>query len=154
MWELNTVYGWRNEHVSCQAVDTGLYAAFKIIGNVEAVFCGHDHDNDFWGDYNGVKLFYGRKTGYGGYGPLPWMQRGARVLEFTVDPESEAVSMETWIREENGNKHENQWKIPTWAKIPQNICAGMKPHEDKYIEDLKNGKVEDDNSSVGGFVSG
>lgn len=71
MWNLNTVYGWRNEQICCQAVDTGLYAAFKIIGNIEAVYCGHDHNNDFWGDYNGIKLFYGRKTGYGGYGP-PW----------------------------------------------------------------------------------
>lgn len=84
-------------------MDTGLYAAFKEVGNIEAVYCGHDHDNDFWGDYNGVKLFYGRKTGYGGYGPLWWMQRGARVIEFTVDKDDQ-VSMKSWIREENGHK--------------------------------------------------
>ena len=91
MWNLNTIYGWRNEEVCCQSVDTGLYASFKILGNIEAVFCGHDHNNDFWGDYNGIKLFYGRKTGYGGYGPSWNMQRGARVLEFTVDNSNDKV---------------------------------------------------------------
>ena len=69
---------------------------------MEAVFCGHDHNNDFWGDYNGIKLFYGRKTGYGGYGPPWYMQRGARVIEFSV-ADNESVTMDSWIREENGN---------------------------------------------------
>lgn len=34
MWNLNTVYGQKNEGISCQAVDTGLYAAFKEIKNI------------------------------------------------------------------------------------------------------------------------
>ena len=37
--------------------------------NYKGVFCGHDHNNDFCGNHFGVSLFYGRKTGYGGYGP-------------------------------------------------------------------------------------
>lgn len=37
--------------------------------NVNAVFCGHDHNNDFYGNYLGINLYFGRKTGYGGYGP-------------------------------------------------------------------------------------
>jgi pre-mRNA-splicing factor SYF1 len=46
----------------------------------------HDHNNDFYGDYYNVTLAYGRKTGYGGYGPPPGWLRGARVLELTENP--------------------------------------------------------------------
>lgn len=44
------------------------------------MFAGHDHNNDFSGNYYGIDLVYGRKTGYGCYGPPPGMQRGARVI--------------------------------------------------------------------------
>jgi hypothetical protein len=54
------------------------------MGNVKATFCGHDHCNDYWGDYYGISLYYGRKTGYGSYGPFPGDQRGARILEFSL----------------------------------------------------------------------
>ena len=37
--------------------------------NTLGVFAGHNHNNDFRGRYLGIDLFYGRKTGYGGYGP-------------------------------------------------------------------------------------
>ena len=30
---------------------------------------GHDHSNDFVADFEGILLGYGRKTGYGCYGP-------------------------------------------------------------------------------------
>lgn len=114
---------------------------------MEAVFCGHDHDNDFWGDYNGIKLFYGRKTGYGGYGPPWYMQRGARVIEFSV-ADDDSVTMDSWIREENGNTVEKQGKFPTWAKFQQNYCAGMKPHEDKFIAQLHQSRQEQSLSSM------
>jgi pre-mRNA-splicing factor SYF1 len=55
------------------------------MNNIRGVFCGHDHNNDFYGDYYGISLYYGRKTGYGGYGPPSGMLRGTRVLEFTYN---------------------------------------------------------------------
>lgn len=33
------------------------------------MFVGHDHSDDFCVDYEGIQLGYGRKTGYGSYGP-------------------------------------------------------------------------------------
>ena len=33
------------------------------------MFYGHDHDNDFTGYLDNVELSYGRKTGFGCYGP-------------------------------------------------------------------------------------
>lgn len=36
---------------------------------IKLKFLGHDHSNDFIGDYHGISLGFGRKTGYGCYGP-------------------------------------------------------------------------------------
>lgn len=51
---------------------------------MSASFSGHDHNNDFAGIYeNGGKsiiLGYGRKSGYGLYGPPEGMNRGGRVI--------------------------------------------------------------------------
>jgi hypothetical protein len=38
------------------------------------------------GVYGGVRLMYGRKSGYGGYGPPPGWLRGARVIEIHENP--------------------------------------------------------------------
>ena len=38
---------------------------------MKALFVGHDHINDFVVDFEGLQLGYGRKTGYGCYGPAP-----------------------------------------------------------------------------------
>ena len=37
--------------------------------DVFALFVGHDHSNDYVNDFEGFLLGYGRKTGYGCYGP-------------------------------------------------------------------------------------
>jgi 3',5'-cyclic AMP phosphodiesterase CpdA len=55
--------------ICCAALNTGLYAAMKEMNDIKALWVGHDHKNDFYGDFYGITLGYGRKTGYGGYGP-------------------------------------------------------------------------------------
>lgn len=45
-----------------------------------------------------MKLAYGRKTGFGCYGP-DFFKRGARVFEVTQEP----YGIDTWIREDGGN---------------------------------------------------
>ena len=42
---------------------------FNGRGNIIGVFVGHDHDDDFLVDYEGILLGYGRKTGFDSYGP-------------------------------------------------------------------------------------
>ncbi|KAN0000743.1 hypothetical protein ACTFIZ_001182 [Dictyostelium cf. discoideum] len=66
--------------------------------DVKGLYFGHDHKNDFHGDYHGMDMGYGRKSGAGSYSsekPL-----GARVIELTENP----FTLNTWIRETNGNK--------------------------------------------------
>ena len=36
---------------------------------MKAIFCGHDHNSDYSGFYKDIELIYGRKTGFGSYGP-------------------------------------------------------------------------------------
>ena len=57
---------------------------------VQANFVGHDHNNDFGGEFQKdgkkVGLFYGRKTGYGSYGPnVEGMRRGGNVIKVTKE---------------------------------------------------------------------
>jgi len=134
LWNLNTIWGQKNEGISCQSVDTGLYATMKVIGNIQAMYVGHDHQNDFWGDYHGIRLHYGRKTGHGGYGPPWYMRRGARIIKFSTDSTDDSVTMKSWIREENGNAVEQQGKYPKWLRSHQPYCSGMKPLEDAYVQ--------------------
>ena len=82
LWNNAGIAGTKGEGVACGAVNTGVFAALKEQPAVEWVTCGHDHDNDYWGIYQGVNLAFGRKTGYGSYGPDGFL-RGARVFEFT-----------------------------------------------------------------------
>lgn len=42
-------------------------------------------------------LGYGRKTGFGSYGPK-FAMRGARVIEAKIDMESGDMDLDTWIR--------------------------------------------------------
>jgi len=71
--------GVREEKVCCPKINTGLFGAMVEMGDVMGTFVGHDHDNDYCGTLYGIRLCYGRVTGYNTYGSL---QRGARIIEF------------------------------------------------------------------------
>lgn len=51
-----------------------------------ANFIGHDHTNDYGGFHKSekfdkkIELVYGRKTGYGCYGPSDYVEKGGRVI--------------------------------------------------------------------------
>lgn len=68
----------------CYELDRGeTFARYRSSGRVRAVFVGHDHVNDYLGDWEGTTLVYGRCTGYAGYGD--WA-RGARLID--IDPQT------------------------------------------------------------------
>ncbi|PRP75339.1 hypothetical protein PROFUN_05650 [Planoprotostelium fungivorum] len=120
LWNSQTVLGsLEDEGVCCSSVNTGLYSAFKERGDVVAAFCGHDHSNDFSGDWYGVQLAYGRKTGYGAYGPPPGWSRGARVIEITEKP----FRIRSWIRTEEGDIARQDNHSP--GSNLQSLCCDM-----------------------------
>ncbi|WPP42790.1 metallophosphoesterase family protein [Paenibacillus hunanensis] len=76
-WHSDTTVGGKGEEVCCADVNSGLFAALLDGEDVFAVFAGHDHDNDYRGQWHGIELVFGRVAGYNTYGSL---SRGARVI--------------------------------------------------------------------------
>ncbi len=63
--------------------NTGEFDILREHGNVLAVFCGHDHKNDFLGEKDGITLGYTPSCGFASYGP--GAQRGGRLLVFRTN---------------------------------------------------------------------
>lgn len=79
------VTGVRNEDECPGPFNSGLFAALLERGDVKGVFVGHDHINNYVGNYFGIRLGYSANTGFGTYGLEGEDRdtlRGARV--FTV----------------------------------------------------------------------
>ncbi|KAG2699510.1 hypothetical protein I3760_07G194800 [Carya illinoinensis] len=75
----NKIVGEFQEAVACSSVNSGVLQTFVSIGDVQAVFMGHDHKNDFCGNLDGIWFCYGGGFGYHGYGKAGWPRR-ARVI--------------------------------------------------------------------------
>lgn len=83
------VVGERNEDECPGPFNSGLFSAMLERGDVKGVFVGHDHVNNYVGNYFGITLGYSANTGFATYG-LGGTEnnrlRGARV--FTVKEDS------------------------------------------------------------------
>ncbi|WP_391575092.1 metallophosphoesterase family protein [Cohnella sp.] len=110
VWNTSVCNGHRHEKVHAPRVNSGLFSALVETGGVTGVFCGHDHTNDYFGELRGIKLVYGRATGYNTYGR--WFhRRGARVIRLR---EGEA-GFSTWLRLANGHKVDHPHRHwPSW----------------------------------------
>ena len=91
--------GSRNESVCSPRLNTGMFAAMKQCGDVQGIFVGHDHDNDYIANHHGIALAYGRFSGNSitTYGRL---EPGARVIIVGAGEKS----FETYIRLRGGEK--------------------------------------------------
>ena len=79
----NSPVGERLEKECPAAINTGLYAAMKINGDVFGTFCGHDHNNDYLADMNGIAMAYGRFTG--SKNTYTDTENGARIITLKED---------------------------------------------------------------------
>lgn len=59
--------GTSGEAVSCPPVNNGFFDICKELGSTKNIFAGHDHVNNFQIYYEGIRLTYTLKTGYGAY---------------------------------------------------------------------------------------
>ncbi len=103
VWRTQTCYGFKHEPVCCPKINTGFYSALLARGEVIATFAGHDHVNDYYGDLYGIRLYYGRSTGYNTYGKEGF-RRGARVIRLRENMRSP----DSWIRLDDGTVIANQ----------------------------------------------
>lgn len=102
--ETAVLFGIRKEKACAPQLNSGLFASMKEMGDVEGIFVGHDHDDDYAVMWKGILLAYGRYTGGNTvYNNLP---NGARIIELTEGEKG----FRTWIRSK-GNK-EQEVKFP------------------------------------------
>ncbi|MGH2389449.1 MAG: metallophosphoesterase family protein [Chloroflexota bacterium] len=80
VWNESVCYGHKFEDVCCPRLNSGLFTAMVEMGDVVGTFVGHDHVNDYWGMHHGIRLCYGRATGYNTYG-REGFPRGARIIQ-------------------------------------------------------------------------
>lgn len=107
IWNHSVCYGEKNEKVSTSFIQSGFFAAMLEQGDVIGAFCGHDHNNDFFGAHYGIYLGYGRATGYNTYGK-EGMVRGARVIRLTEG----SRKLETWLRLADGTAYFQPKHLP------------------------------------------
>lgn len=98
MWDTQICRGHQFERVCSPVINSGLFAALLEMEDVRGTFCGHDHVNDYTGSLHGIRLCYGRATGYNTYGREGFM-RGARVIRMTLGSQD----FDTWLRLEDGS---------------------------------------------------
>lgn len=98
MWDYHPCHGVKYEPVCGPVINTGLFAALVDAGDVMSVFVGHEHVNDFHGELLGIRMGYGRGTGYGTYG-REGFPRGARVFRLHEGERH----FDTWLRLDDGS---------------------------------------------------
>ena len=99
VWQQGHCLGEKNEPVCCPRLNTGLFAALHLAGNVRGVFAGHDHLNDYEGTLHAIHLCYGRATGFNNYGREEFLH-GARVIRL----DEAAPDFTTWLRLDDGSR--------------------------------------------------
>ncbi|MQL90975.1 hypothetical protein Taro_023578 [Colocasia esculenta] len=94
------IVGEFQQKVSCSSVNSGVLQTLVSMGDVKAVFMGHDHLNDFCGDISSILFCHGGGFGYHGYGNALWPRR-ARVVLSELEKDGD-----TWL----GIKRIRTWK--------------------------------------------
>lgn len=103
VWDSRTCYGYKYEGVCCPPINTGFFSALVEMGDVMGTFVGHDHVNDYDGELHGIRLCYGRATGYNTYG-REGFPRGARVIQLREGQRG----FQSWLRLADGTVVEQQ----------------------------------------------
>lgn len=81
------VAGETGKVVYCGIGEDGLFEKMQELGSTKAIFCGHDHYNNFSLDYKGIRLTYGMSVDYLAYPGIyqKGSQRGCTVITFSPD---------------------------------------------------------------------
>lgn len=98
VWSRSVCYGSRHDKVRCPQLNVGLFAAMAERGDVMGTFVGHDHSNDYWGELCGIRLCYGRVTGFNGTRNEE-MTPGVRMIRLREGERG----FDTWIRLADGS---------------------------------------------------
>ncbi len=81
------VAGESSKVVYCGIGEDDMFEAMLETGSTKAVFCGHDHYNNFSVEYKGIRLTYGMSVDYLAYPGIyqKGSQRGCTLISFSPD---------------------------------------------------------------------
>jgi len=96
VWNYNNCVGQKNEIICCPKTNTGMFAAMVDRGAMRGVFVGHDHINDFDGKLYGIRLCYGRGSGFSTYSMYGFL-KGARIID--LDENTSDFSSYIWLED-------------------------------------------------------
>lgn len=102
---ITEIVGHYDEHIACSSVFSGVLDTFKSVGDIKAVFIGHDHKNDFCGKLRDIWFCYGGGFGYHAYGKAGWPRRARVILTKLRKGEKTWGDVEkimTWKRLDDG----------------------------------------------------
>lgn len=109
--------GFMKESPADPQENSGEFAAFKEKGEVKGLYFGHDHNNSFNGNIDGIDVGYTQGAGFNVYGP--GLDRGVRVIDLGSDG-----SLETYdLRYRNivGKNVDNPLKFYALQLAPTNV---------------------------------
>lgn len=116
---LQTPDSFMLENIACPAKNSGEFDVLKEEGNVFAVFCGHDHNNSFVGNYKGIDLGYTQGCGFNVYGP--GLDRGVRVFEFSQDNPASYSTRTVTYKSLLGTRLKNPLKNVIYTYAPSSV---------------------------------
>lgn len=80
MWESGQGTGVKGDRkINTAWENSGLFDTMLEHGNTIATFSGHDHLNDYAGEWKGITLHSGRSASYGSYSS-PWHAKGIKTI--------------------------------------------------------------------------
>jgi len=89
--------------------NSGFFRALRKKNDIDALFVGHDHWNDFVSELEGVWLSYGRVSGftsssmYGNQSHVSNKKRGGRVIRY----DSSKRILSTWVENKKGMEQDS-----------------------------------------------
>ncbi len=92
LWAAELASGFKREEVCWENENGRALWHLHRLGTVKALFCGHDHVNDYAGEVEGIELVYGRATGHAGYGGHE-VRKGAKLI--TLNAREQTYTWET-----------------------------------------------------------
>ena len=67
-------------------VNSGLFDRAVRLGSTMAMFCGHDHLNDYQVEYQGIRLVYGKSIDYVAYPGIEQQTQQSGATQIEIGP--------------------------------------------------------------------
>ncbi|GEM_PF-1447208 len=148
------LYGKKRESVCCSGVRSRLASVMTKLGSTKAIFCGHDHLNDYAVRYNGITYVYGKSIDFSAYVGIENQteQRGATLLTLAQDGKkydiTPILAQELEIEWENGVSltEQGEWDYLVNGRIDKNF-TGLASNEYGWWY-IKDGAVDFDYTGI------